>query len=306
MDGIFDFTNGKKFGTFKFQYSKYHPVEKEHNYLLKDKTFKELVIAHWFSQTLRRNYNANFEKLKLNKDDSNKQADVLFSEGGKEKGIQLTQLQFTNLEERKQVAKVKNLEFAKSIAHFVQMKEPIIINIHPNYKKDEIPLKNIKKGKAKIEAKLINFIGTYLNNNKPSIENSDSPIWIVLEKDLNQYYKTICINRIPRDGHPNFPGTENIFINYDFNDASYNEKDVETAALEIFHKKNFGSSNILLIWSDWFELVQQERMVFEKIYGQFRDTSFEEVYFMTFINIKEEFEKSINVWPIKTHRAVLS
>ncbi len=64
-------------------------------------------------------------------------------------------------------------------------------------------------------------------------------------------------------------------------------------------KKNKGNSELLLIWADEFELVSNERKIAEKFIQKFADSSFEEVYFMTFTNNMVFFINSLQLWPIK-------
>src|SRR5665647_906002 len=137
---ISDMTNGKSFGTFKFQFSKYSPVHPEPGIVPKNKVDAENFIAMCYCQFLTRHFNSKISSFKLNENDSNKNPDIIIVENDIIKGIQISQLQFTNYEGRKAIAKKKNFDLANEIAKYIKIDFPLNIDILPVTTKDLIPL----------------------------------------------------------------------------------------------------------------------------------------------------------------------
>ena len=151
------------------------------------------------------------------------------------------------------------------------------------------------------------YIAQSLNTHLQEIDTSDSPIWInVNDARLSPHFKRIVLNKVPSRAFPNFPGTHNVNVNYDFNDVAYEEADIDTAIDELYRKKNNGIADILLIWADDFELVTNKRSIAEKLCKKFFESSFEEIYFMTFENNMTMFLKSLEFWPLKCPPEFLS
>ena len=300
MQAIVDLTNSKGTGTFKFQYSNHFPVHPNPGFIPKDKRLAEQILGYYFCEFRKKDFGKQISNFSINNDDTNKQPDVLFIEDGAHKGLQITQLQFIIHQTRKAVARQKSKELADQIAQRVSLPRQIIINIFPCSSKDNIPLMNVRKGKSKIEKLLVDFILTALKNNMSVSMNHVDPIWIRVDHPkLSPHFKNIVLNPVPRDGFPRFYGNKNVFVNYDFDDVSFSEQDMEAEIKDIYQKKNGGSAEYLLIWADDFEMAAQKKKIAETIYKQFFDSSFDEVFLMTFENNLPMFLKSLQLFSLK-------
>jgi len=300
MHAIVNAINGDSFGTFKFQYSNHHPVNPNYRFIPQDKILAEKILGWHYFQFKKIHFKQDMQDFLHNNDDSHKKADVYFKENGGKKGMQITQLLFTQHEARRIAADNKNKEFVHAILKLIRPKRPVIINIMPQAAKSQIPLFDVKRGKSKIEAEIIDFIAESIKVHQATFDTENNPIWIPVEGErLNKHIRTIVLNPVPPGCFPRFYGRDNIYVNYDFDDVSFNDNDIDNAVSDIFIKKNNGKSEILLIWSDDHELAAQKRKVVEKLYLKFYSSSFKEVYFMTFYNHIEMFIKSLELWPIK-------
>jgi hypothetical protein len=130
--------------------------------------------------------------------------------------------------------------------------------------------------------------------------NQVDPIWIEVDHPkLSPHFKNIVLNPVPTDGFPRFYGNKNVFVNYDFDDVSFSEQDMEAEIKDIYKKKNGGSAEYLLIWADNFEMATQKNKIAETIYKQFFDSSFDEVFLMAFENNLPMFLKSLQLFSLK-------
>lgn len=305
MDVIVNGINGKGHGTFKFQYSRYAPVKNDSRFVPhNDKKLAENILGSYFCDFLRRHYNSTISEYTNNIDDSHKKPDVSFIENGKLKGMQITELQFTKHEERKALSKRIGEQLVNSIVKLFIPKYPIIVNIFPIIEKDSIPLADVKKGKGRIINELASYIASVIEESQPHFDSDASPIWhTVADEKLAKYYRQLVLNIVPRNCYPRFFGHSNVYINYDIDDVSFALEDVGYAIQEIFRRKNNGSANILLIWSDELELATfSKRKAAEKIFEQFETSTFEEVFFMSFVNNLPMFLKSLELWALKGPR----
>lgn len=297
---ISDLTNGKSFGTFKFQYSKYSPVHPEPGIVPKNKIDAENFIGMVFCQFLTMHLKSKISSFKLNENDGNKNPDVIIIENGIKKGVQISQLQFTDYEARKAIAKQKNLELAIEIGKVVKINFPLVVNIFPTSRKDTIPLITLKRGKSKKEALLVTFISSSIKANIENLISDTNPIWIAIKDiQLSSHFSKIVLNAIPKDSFSRFPGKDNIFVNYDFNDVAYNLVDIDLSIEKMYFKKNSGNSDILLLWLDDFGIHNNKRYVVTKLYEKFIDSTFKEIYLLTFTNNVALFKDSLQLWPIK-------
>jgi hypothetical protein len=105
---------------------------------------------------------------------------------------------------------------------------------------------------------------------------------------------------VPPEGYPRFPGVGNVFVNYDQDDVAYNDDDIIKSVTDVYNKKEGGKAEILLIWADEFDLGMAERKVAEQLQRQFFQSSFQEVYLMTFVNHITMILSTINLLPVKT------
>ena len=300
MEVIFDTTNSKGFGTFKFQYSKYDPMHPEPHFIPKEKKKAEFIIGMYYSQFRILHLNENIDKIELNKDDSNKNHDLLIRQNSIEKTLQITRLTFTKYDERKSVAKQKSINIALAITKEVKIDFKLNVNIFPTETKDKIPLRSIKSKRNVTESKLTSFIEESIKKNQDALKSKSDPIWLKVDEELSKHFKFIVLNPIPKNCYSRFYGTNNVFINYDFNDIAYDERDIGKSIHELYEKKNNGSSEILLIWANIFELRLHLNFIVQKLHEKFIESSFKEVFLMTFEDNIGLFRDSLELWPIKT------
>jgi|GEM_PF-1382869 len=305
MDIIVNGSNGNGHGTFKFQYSRRIPVKEDPRFVPhNDKKLAENILGTFFCEFLRREYHSVITEYKHNSDDSYKKPDVIFVECGIAKGIQITELQFTRHEERKALSKRVNEQMVREISKLVVPKYPIIVNIFPVGDKASIPLSEVKKGKSNIMNELAVYIATLIKDNQGKFDSDASPIWhTISHTKLSVYYQQVVLNRIPINCYSRFYGHNNVYVNYDIDDVSFSDNDVDDAIQNVYRRKNSGYSDILLIWSDEFELATlSKRTIAEKISHQFRSSTFAEVFFMTFVNNPPMFQASLELWALKGPR----
>ncbi len=303
MDAIIDGINGKGFGTFKFQYSRHSPVHPNPRFIPRDnKQLAEKILGSFFCKFLAKDFKSKIENFRLNPDDSHKKADVLFIENGIDRKLQITQLQFTRYETRKVIALEKNKLIADYLSLLVHPAFPIIVNIFPNSDKTSIPLSNKKRGKTKVEAELIKYLVITLKSRLPELTQNSSPLWLNFDTNkLSPYFRRIVINPVPPNCYPRFYGRNNIYVNYEIDNVAFELADAESAIDEVFTKKNNSSAELLLIWADDFELAGNKRQIGEKLQQKFINSSFDEIYFMTFSDNVALFTITLELWPLKVY-----
>lgn len=257
------------------------------------------MLAWFFSQTLKGNFNRSITETKVCSDDSHKNPDILMREDSIWRGVQITQLLFTRYEERKDISARMNQSLADAIAMAITLPFPLIVNIQPTAQKGEIPMEDVRK-KGRLQSELVDFIINMLKKNQAILETSKTPLYFNVDKPkLAPHFRHIALNPIPKHATSRFPSNGNISVNYDQDDVAFNDNDIAAAIDEVFDKKNNGNSEILLIWADNFGLNFHERKIVEGLYSKFSNSSFEEVYFMTFENYKSRITETLNLWPIK-------
>ena len=109
----------------------------------------------------------------------------------------------------------------------------------------------------------------------------------------------MVLNPIPKDAFSRFYGYNNIFVNYDINDVAFDPSDVDRAIDDLYRKKNGGKAEILLIWANVFEFATHTMGIVESIRKKFAETTFKEVFLMTFEDNVKLFQDSLQLWPIK-------
>jgi len=303
MDAIIDGINGKGFGTFKFQYSRRSPVHPNPRLIPRDdKQLAEKMLGSFFCQFLEKEFKSKIENFRLNPDDSHKKADILYTENGIDRNLQITQLQFTRYETRKAIAVEKNKLIADCLSVLIQTPFPIIVNIFPTSEKSSIPLSDRKRGKSKIEAELIKYLAVTLKSRLPDLARDSSPLWLSFDNNkLSPHFRRVVINPVPQNCYPRFYGRNNIYVNYEIDNVAFEFSDAESAIDDLYNKKNNSSAEVLLIWADDFELAGNKRPIAEKLQQKLVDSSFDEIYFMTFSDNVAMFVKTLELWPLKVY-----
>jgi len=238
-------------------------------------------------------------RLSPKEDEINKGSDVIVTENGIDRFIQISRLTFTNYERRKQIAKKQSIAFARRVHKGIpSFKFEIVVKIFPKGK-HKVPLSNqSNRERSNIENGLLAAISKVITDNVDQI-NQRQRLQVDLSADqLGKYFYSFDVYPVPDGFFANVWGHENVFIEYDFAGSTSNEIDEDTAISELFERKNNGRADTLLIWCDSFEL-QDEQRVANKVMAKFKYAHFQEVFLMTFRNNWEGFMRTLKLWPLK-------
>ncbi len=282
-------------GKFGFPFSRTYYREPE--IIPKDKRKGEFAVGMYFAQMILPY--RKVEGVRLNQDDSDKGADLILFQDGREVPIQVTRLTFNNFSERKAIVKSKSLKFAEQIHQKVQPPFRVLIRIMPNeiYK---APLSSLKKrGRENLEQKLLDNINDFLIKSIPQLQANPeiyTQHWFN-GSELSKYFSSIDIQQIPAGFYAHVPGFENIFIDYYAYNSGYNESDIKQTLNKIYDAKNNGRSEILIIWANDYELFERQKIA-DGLVERFADSSFKEVYFMT-------FREDVHFWVVKPTATIL-
>ena len=260
-----------------------------------EKRQAEFYLSILFAQYLLFN-NRSIDKIELNEQDKNKGPDINARIDGKDIGIQLTRLVPNEYLTRKQAAYEKSFLIAKEIARTVKINFPININIYPQKTESiGIPSRRLKSNKA-----LINEIVQNLENDIDKIQvGSDFITKSVIDKKAQEIAKSYTFNKIPEGQYSIFPGVNNIFVNIEFNLIHITDSELIQQIDKIYENKNQGSSQVLIIWADQHEILEQVKEVAEMIRNKFIESSFREVFLMTFLDRTDLFRNSLKIMKLK-------
>ncbi|HEU5292451.1 MAG TPA: hypothetical protein VFU05_17510 [Cyclobacteriaceae bacterium] len=282
--------------TFKFPYSRSR-VHLEPEFIPKDKKKAELIIGMYFCQIHLLNLNHNVQGVRLNEDDSAGQADIFVTESGKELSVQITRLTFTDFETRKSIAKKKSIEYSKAIWQKIQVDFPLIVTIFPR-NKHKVPL-NKGTNRRSIEGKLLDLIVSLISSNHNVLAERTKSFNIdITDEELKEHFYSIDLCPVPQGMFANVFGFENIFVNYNFYGSTYDSVDAIKAVEDLYQKKSGGTSEILLIWANSFEIHDMTEIV-ETLRKMFSESTFKEVQLMTFDDNVALFRETLKLWGIK-------
>jgi len=138
--------------------SSFNPPSEDFKAIPKDKRKAEFLIVSYFAQYLIFN-DIPVEKVELNKDDSNKGADVIMNIKNQEVGVQLTRFTLHDLIQRQEIAKKRNYEIVELLLPLVNIDFKLNIHINPvNTNDSNVPInkQNLKKSLAIEISHLIN------------------------------------------------------------------------------------------------------------------------------------------------------
>ncbi|NOT73392.1 MAG: hypothetical protein HOP08_00590 [Cyclobacteriaceae bacterium] len=279
-----------KQGKITFPFSR-NPHYRDPEIIPTEKQKGELAVGLYFVQTVLPY--KNITGVRISGDDSDKGPDLIFFQDQLEIPVQITRLTFNNFPERKKLVRAKSKQFAELIYQKIPMKFRVLITLMPQelYK---IPLSNLKrKGREIVESHLLSRTITFLEKSIPELMQDDKKYlqdWID-DKELKKYFSSIDIQRIPEGFFPHVAGFENIFIDYHFHNSGYSQLDLQNTVNKIFETKNHGSSEVLIIWANDYEIFDHAVLV-NSLSVRFAESSFNEVYFMT-------FHEHIQFWIIK-------
>jgi hypothetical protein len=287
----------KKSSTFKFPWSRAR-VHLEPEFIPKEKEIAEMMLAMYFSQIHMLRQKKKVSGIRLNENDSNKNADVIITADGKDISVQITRLTFTNFETRKSIAKRKSLEFAGRISERVKLLNEVVITIFPK-QKHKIPLKNLGSRAKTLEKKLLDLIVLSINSNIEKLVPDSGNIQVTIKDgELKEHFYFVDICPVPKGMYANVYGVNNVFINYNFYGSTYDDSDADKAINDLFNRKDRGHADLLLIWANSFELHGLDKIV-QKLRDRFSDSSFQNIQFMTFHDNVALFRETLQLWGIK-------
>jgi len=270
--------NAGGFGSFKLGYSRGLPTYQAPKVLTNKKT-EEYFVSSLFAQILLYN-NVPVTGVEVCEDDSDKGADSIIKILNKEnKEIQITRFTLTDYLKRRKVAERQVHELVDKILTQTSLNFPVNIKVCL-YPMKDTPFKTQKqKDLLAIE------IALAINAGRQELSMSNKFFnYQVTNEQLKSITPLISLQSIPKDFYSNFYGKENIFIDLDFDNVGFTEKDVEDECLNIYKKKNNGKAKTLIIWADTFEILYNPQKIIEKLKVQFQETTFEEVLFFNFYN----------------------
>jgi hypothetical protein len=270
-------------GSFKLGYSRGLPSYLAPK-LLFHKKQEEYFIASLYAQLLLYN-TIPVIGVDVLEDDSNKGADVavkILNE--KTKTIQVTRFTLTDYLKRRKIAEKKVEYLISQILKIVEINFPVNVTISP------LKAKKLPPGNKKFDDLLAAYIGKLITTHKEKLQSStefvNCPVTI---NSLNEFIPFITLQSIPKEFYSNFFGRNNLFINYEFDNVIFTKDDIEKECANIFNKKNNGKAAILLIWADTFEILYNPKEIGICLEKQFKNSSFEEVFFFSFYNRLDKY-----------------
>lgn len=278
-------------GKFKLPYSLNGPIHNVKKWVYESETQEvENLVGGMFVTYLRNEEKRDVMYYYLNEDDSNKNPDLYVHLDGRHHSVQVTQLVLndflTKFNQTKRICeKISN--------YIIEIYKPpmgINIQIYPpweNSKFQKAPQK-VYKRLAKVIAKIITE-----NIEKLKIKNE----YLDFELDKEKFGKiadSFNLLPIPEKYKSNYFGSNNIFIDYEFDDIKISQDDIKNSVEKVFKDKNEGNSEILIVWGDENQFMQTEPLILEQLKRIFIETTFKSVYFLTFRNILDMKNISIH------------
>lgn len=279
-----------KFSSTPFEYKK-PPKVLPHN-----KKDCEFLLSIIFSHFLIFN-KIRISKIEVNEDDSNGKPDIKMIISGKEKGVQLTKFSLNEPLRRINTAERIIDELIDLILQIKKIPKLINISIYPPKTENNF----LPSGNLKIKKKLAKFIADSIEKNTDKIygNKSETVFLKIDQQELLKIVSNITLNPIPKNHKSLFRGKENIFINYEFDTHQFDEEDLQNEIKRIIKTKERGKSEILLIWGERFELLYQDEKIVPKLIEKFKNSSFENIFFLTLFDRQDIFLNSWKIYKIK-------
>ena len=289
---------GKKqlYGNFKLPYSLNGPSHDREKLVDENDTKKvERLIGHIFIGYLRKIENKKISHFFPNDEDGHKNPDLFLSTEGKHIGVQVTQFVIRDYLARFNQAK----NICEKLSKFISdvYKPPIKINIQicTPWDSDEIP-----KGREKLYKRLAKSIAENIEKNIGQLKSKNEFLNFDLSRtDFKDIAESYNLLPVPNQHISSYFGGNNIFIDYGFDYVVIHEEDIQESANKIYESKNGGNSEILVIWGDEMQFHNTTPHIITALEKEFKNTSFESVYFFGLYNIKEGKEKRYNYHKIK-------
>lgn len=269
--------------SFKLGYSRGLPSYQAPKVFTNKKT-EEYFVTSLFAQLLLYN-NYPIIGVEVCEDDSNMGADSIIKIHDKPtKEIQVTRFTLTEYLKRRKVAEKQVDNLIVDILSLTKVDFPINVTIN-TYKADGNPF-NTKQ----LRNLLIQEIVAAIKSNTVAVPGSNNFFnHAVTSEKLKAITPLITLQSIPEGFYSNFFGRDNIFIDLDFDNIGFTQKDIEDECLNIYSKKNGGKAQTLLIWADTFEILYKPEPIIENLKTTFKESSFEEVMFFNFYSTMPMF-----------------
>lgn len=285
----------KKIGMIKFQST----FASQGSFIKKvipgEKRQAEFYLSILFAQYLLFN-NTIIDKIELNKQDENKGADINARINGKDIGIQLTRLVPDDYLSRRNAAFEKSFLLARDIAQRLTVNFQVNINIFPkNASSKKIPSRDLKSNNSLVD-EIVQNLKTEIDNNRLESNFTNKA---VINKEAQKIAKSYSFYKIPSGQFSTFPGINNIHVNFDFDSIHITNSELSRQIDKIYENKNQGSAELLIIWADQHEILEQVKEVADLIKVKFSESSFSEVYFMTFLDRIDLFRDSLKINKLK-------
>jgi len=263
-------------GSFKLGYSRGLPSYQAPKVFTNKKT-EEYFVTSLFAQMLLYN-NYPIIGVDVCEDDSNMGADTIIKILDKPtKEIQVTRFTLTEYLKRRKVAEKQVHKLIENILALTKVEFPINVTIN-TYKAEGNPF-NTKQ----LKNLLVQEIVAAIKANTVAVPGSNNFFnHAVNSEKLKAIAPLITLQSIPEDFYSNFYGRDNIYIDLDFDNIGFTQKDIEDECLNIYKKKNGGKAKTLLIWADTFEILYKPEAIIEDLKIKFKDSTFEEVMFFNF------------------------
>ena len=273
----------KGIGMFKLPYSLTPPYHTYKDFIQNDKRFEEIIVGGFLITYLNVFEKKWANRLSLSKDDSNKGPDLIASINSEFKGIQVTRFVLNDYMARfnkaKNACELISKEIQKNITPLFKVNSQLWVSHKDN---DFVP--NMDKREFR---KIASIIADKLKENIETLKNKDGFLNFDID-DLKLRKKIGGFNfqKIPEDSYSSYFGKGKVFIDLGFDNIFFKDSDIISEIEKIYESKNGGKAQILLLWSDRKELMGQDNLIIERLKKKFVKTTFEDVYFMTFLNKK--------------------
>lgn len=283
-------------GRFKLPFSLNGALENQPKWVDEKETEKvENLIGHLFTRYLREVEKRKVLYFSPNTKDDHKNPDLLIHLDGKLYGIQVTQFVLREYLSRFNQAK----RICEKISGYISdiYKPPIQINIQIStpWDSDDVP-----KAPAKKYKKLGKVIADKISENIETLKTKNEYLNFYLNKtEFKDIAEDFNLYPIPKGNKSNFFGANNIYIDYGFDDVLIFKEDIEQTADKVFRDKNNGNSEILIVWGDERQFMNTEKHIIKALTERFADTTFESVYFISFVNFLDIQDRVISVDKIK-------
>ncbi|MCD8440980.1 hypothetical protein [Tenacibaculum finnmarkense] len=285
-------------GKFKLQSSLNGALENQPKWVNEADTEKtENLIGYLFTNYLREVEKRKVLYFLLNKNDDHKNPDLLINLDNKVYGVQVTQFVLREYLSRFNQAK----RICEKLSGFISdiYKPPIKINIQIStpWESDEVPR---PKSPTKKYKKLAKEIATKISENIEILNSKNEYLNFHLNKpEFKEVADDFSLYPVPKGNKSNFFGDNNIYIDYGFDDILIFEEDIKETVDKIYNNKNNGNSEILIIWGDERQFMNTEKHIIKALTYRFENTTFESVYFISFVNFLNIQDRVIYVNKIK-------